>query len=320
MKKVLIVLAASALTAVTAFGSTGALSLVPNDAITVGVVRLVDVRSSPLSSSLFEQTDKITADGEANRFLSDAGLQPTKDVDVVVVSTRPRTSLGHDADVLIAADGRFNVDRLTSALVSRGAKKTTVANGTYFILPRESNDDTRGAVAFPSARLAIIGTETAVTEALGNYASGGTSFATASGLGHEIGRIDPHATAWALIDVTRARRLATGPHIPSHNEHAQALSSALKSVSTVAMWATDTGDSLKLNAIGLSNDAETLQLLEDTIRGALAAMRLAAQDKSPDLVSVLRRFTVSRTNDAISVSGSVPADTFREYTKKNSTR
>jgi hypothetical protein len=92
-----------------------------------------------------------------------------------------------------------------------------------------------------------------------------------------------------------------------------AISSALKSVSTVALWATDTGDALKLGAFGLAHDAETLELLEDTLRGALSAMRLAVQDKSPELVSTLRRFSVLRSDDSVTVSGSVPAETFRSW-------
>lgn len=316
MKKAVVVSAALALMATAGFAKTGALSLVPNDAATVGVVRLADMRSSPLSSALFQQTDKITADGDAEKFLREAGLQPTRDVDVVVVSTRARTNLGSDGQVLIAAEGRFNVDRLTNALVTRGAKKMTSANGAYLLLPHEADDTERGAIAFVSSGLALVGNERAVTDALTSYAAGGTTFMTASGLGRELARIDPHATAWALVDVARASRLAGGPHLSSTAPSSQALSSALKSVSTIAIWATDAGDSLKLNAVGLSNDTETLQLLEDTIRGALSAMRLAVQDKAPDLVSVLRRFTVSRSNDSISISGSVPAETFREYTKK----
>jgi hypothetical protein len=38
---------------------------------------------------------------------SESGLQPSKDIDVVVFSTSPRTNLGSEADFLIAADGRF---------------------------------------------------------------------------------------------------------------------------------------------------------------------------------------------------------------------
>ena len=88
-------------------------------------------------------------------------------------------------------------------------------------------------------------------------------------------------------------------------------------MSTVALWATDSGDSLKLSAIGLSSDSETLGLVEDTLRGALSAMRLAVQEKSPELVSVLRKFTVSRTDSSVSISGSVPAETFKSWVAKS---
>ena len=63
-----------ALTAIPAFAKNDALSLIPNDAVTVGVVRINEMRSSPLSSTLFEQTDKISSNGEAGQFLLDAGL------------------------------------------------------------------------------------------------------------------------------------------------------------------------------------------------------------------------------------------------------
>src|SRR5205823_2116874 len=121
------------------------------------------------------------------------------------------------------------------------------------------------------------------------------------------------ATAWALIDVARAQHITGSAHVSGKSEQGAAINSALRTVSTVAIWATDSGDAIKLAALGLSHDQETLQLLEDTIRGALSAMRLAVQDKQPDLVTVLRRFTVSRSNDSVSISGSVPAETFKKY-------
>jgi hypothetical protein len=317
MRKTILAVAAVLLLAPAAFAKSGALGLVPNDAVSVGVVRIAEMRSSPLSAALFQQTDKITTDGDAAKFLSDAGLQPSRDIDVLVVATSPRTALGTEADVLVAAEGRFNVDRLNSALVTRGAKKVTNANGSYLLLAKEG-EEKRGAVAFPTSGLALIGTERAVTDALANYAAGGTAFMTASGLGRDVARIDPKATAWAIVDVARAQRITGKAHISSQHQSARALSSALKSVTTFAMWATDAGDSLKLGAFGLSGDAETLELLEDTVRGALAALRLAAQEKQPDVVSMLRKFTVSRNNDSIMVSGSVSADSFREFTKKQS--
>lgn len=312
MKKLLLTCAALAL-AIPALAKTDALSLIPNDAVTVGVVRLADMRSSPLSSTLFEQTDKFSSNGDAQLFLREAGLQPSRDIDVVVVSTSPRTTLGHDADVLIAVDGRFNVDRLTQALITRGAEKRNSPRGSYYSLPMDNHEGRNGAVAFPDSRLALVGTEAAVVEALEARATGGTSFLTASGLGRELGRIDSRATAWAIVDVARAQRFADHPHVSSQSASGAALNSALKTVTTVALWATDSGDALKLGAFGLSRDPETLQLVEDTLRGALAAMRLAVQDREPDLVPVLRKFNVARNDDSVTISGTVPAATFREY-------
>ncbi|MEA2235942.1 MAG: hypothetical protein QOC81_666 [Thermoanaerobaculia bacterium] len=316
MKKQFASLAVLALAlAPAAFAKNDAMSLIPNDSVSVGVVRLNDMRSSPLSAAIFAQTAHISSDGDAQKFLSEAGLQPTKDVDVVVFATSPKTNLGSEADFLIAADGRFNVERLTSALVARGAVKKTSPNGAYFSMPQKSGDHNRGVVAFPDSHLALIGSEGAVLEALASRASGGTSFATASGLGRDMARVDPRATAFVLVDVPRAQRITGAPKMGS-GAQSQAIGAALKNVSTVAIWATDTGDSLKLNAIGLSSDAETLGLVEDTLRGALSAMRLAVQEKSPELVSVLRKFSVSRTDNSVSISGSVSAETFRTWVAK----
>jgi len=296
-----------------AFAKGDAISLIPNDAVTVGVVRLADLRNSPLSSTLLQQTDKMSVDGDAEKFLTEAGLQPTKDVDVLVIATSPRTTLGSEAEILIAAEGRFNVDRLTKALVARGAVKK---NG-YLTLPETKNDrEQTGAVAFPDSHLVLLGSESAVAEALAVRATGGTTFMTASGLGREIARIDPKASAYAVFDVARVSRLAHGAHVGSDSPAGNALSTALKSVSTVAIWATDSGDSLKLGGIGVARDTETLQLLEDTIRGGLAAMRLAVQDKSPELVGVLRKFDVSRTSDTVAITGSLPAQTLKDFVAK----
>jgi hypothetical protein len=318
MKKQFLAVAILALAlAPAAFAKNDAMSLIPNDSVSVGVVRLADMRSSPLSAALFAQTAHISNDDDAVKFLRDAGLQPTKDVDVVVFATSPRTTLGSEADFLIAADGRFNVDRLTSALVSRGAIKKTSAHGTYLKMPEKSGDAHQGVVAFPDAHLALIGTEAAVLEALASRATGGTSFATASGLGRDMARVDAHATAFVLVDVPRAQRITGAPKMAGSSAQSQAVGAALKNVSTVAIWATDTGDSLKLNAIGLSSDSETLGLVEDTLRGALSAMRLAVQEKSPELVSILRKFTVTRTDSSVSISGSVPAETFKTWVAKS---
>ena len=305
---VLMVVAALALPAA---AKDDALSLVPANAVTVGMVKLADMRTSPLSGFLFLHTDKMSADGEAARFLAEAGLQPTKDVDTLVVATSPRTTLGSEADILVIAEGRFQPEKLTAAIVSRGAVK----KGAYILLPEKEGEP--GAVAFLSPSMAIAGNERSVVAALEARATGGTGFRSRGALGMDLGRVDAKATAWALVDVTRAARLAKGGDINTgKGQQGEALQAAIKSLSTVAVWATDTGSALELGAIGLTNDTETLQLLEDTIKGALAAMRLAVKDKQPELVSVLRRFDINRKSDSITVEGSIPAETLKDMMSK----
>jgi hypothetical protein len=290
----------------------GALSLIPANATSVGMVRLADARNSPISRMLFAQTNKVSTDGDAAKFLRDAGLQPSKDIDVVVIASAPQGSLSDETAVLVAAEGRFDVDRLSSAIVSRGATRKPTASGAYYLFPEKDSDSHRGAVAFISPTLAVAGTERAVAQALADNAAGGTNFSDASFLAHEMARIDPHATAWALVDVARASRMKGAPHVPTQrNGSDQVIASALKSVSTVALSAIDTGDSLKLVATGVSQDDDTRQLLEDTLRGMLSAWRLAVQDKSPQLVSVLRKFTVTNSANAVTISGTLSADNLK---------
>jgi hypothetical protein len=311
----LVALVAMATLALPLFAAkTDALSLVPANAVTVGMVKVADLRSSPLSAMLFQQTDKMSTDGEAEKFLTEAGLSPTKDVDVLVVATSPRTALGSEADVLVIAEGRFSVERLTNALVTRGAVK----KGGYLLFPESAKEGPEnGAVAFVSNALAIAGTERSVAAALEAHKNGGTGFRTRGGLAADLGRIDANATAWALVDVARASRLTNGGSFHTGKGNSgEALQAALKSLSTVAVWAKDTGEALELGAFGLSNDTETLELLEDTVRGALSALRLAVKDKSPEMVTVLRRFDVSRKSDSILVEGSIPAKSIRELMAK----
>ncbi len=291
---------------------SGALALVPNNAVTVGMVKLSELRTSPLSSTLFKQTDHLGSHGDAADFIRETGLDPSKDIDTVVVATAPRTALGTDADVLVIAEGRFNIDRLSKAMMSHGATK----KAGYFLLDNDGSDSKTAAVAFLSNGVAVGGSEKAVVDAIAANAKGDTGFVLASTLGRDLARIEANASAWLLVDVPRASRLAGGINMPSGQGSSPAFTAAIKSLSTVGIWGIDSGDALKLGGFGVSTDGETLELLEDTIRGALSAMRLAVKDKSPEMVSVLRRFEVSRSNDTVRVNGSIPADILRELQAK----
>jgi hypothetical protein len=298
------------------------LSLVPADSASVAMIRWSDLRESPLAANLFSGADHLTADGDAARFLEEAQLDPKKDVDTMVIAARPSTG-SKGSPALALFEGRFDPDRLASAAEARHAMRKSTPAGDYYLLPDRHSHDAEhpGAVAFVSATLVIAGTESAVAQALADRRTGGTGFASGSGLGRELKRIDRGASAWVLVNVSRypsvARRSARAESSDeSNHEPAVAILGAMKSVTLVAIQATARGDGLELSATGLTSDADTRQLLEDSLRGLIAMWRLAVQEKSPELVSVLRKFTVSSDSEAVSIHGTLPGSALRALTQK----
>lgn len=299
----------------TGFAATNLVSLVPEKAVVVGMVKVQDLRTSPLTGRLFDHTDQISTDGEARQFLEDAGLDPARDIDTVLIAVSPRANDAKNGDVLMAAEGRFIPDRLAAAVVKKGALPQSASGLTYYLLPKSDTDksattgaptdDRRAAVAFVSSKLAFVGTEQAVIDALAAYKSGGTSFLSAAPIGREMALIEPSATAWLLIDVQRASRLSDSPQTNLGKNNQFGL--ALKHVSTIAVWGKDTGDAIKFSATALTVDADTRDLLQDTLKGITAAWRLALQDKAPEWIPVIRAFSIEKSGDGVTMSGSIPA-------------
>jgi len=291
-----------------------AFSLVPPDAAAVGMIRIADLRSSPLFERVFAETDRISGDAEAARFLEEVRLNPKQDVDLVVVAGSPKgASPGRG---FAAFEGRFDAAKLAAATASRGGAVKSVPGGDYYLLPghrREGSSRETGAVAFLSNRLIVAGNETSVVQALARRAAGGSGFASGAGLGASLSRVDTKASAWALVDVARMpardRRRDPAAH---RGDASHAVVSAMSSVSLVALSATTDGDALMLSAMGVSDDAELRQDLEDAVRGVLAMWRMSVQEKQPDLVPVLRRFKVTEGRDSVTLSGTLPGPVIRE--------
>jgi hypothetical protein len=299
------------------------LSLVPADAASVAVVRLNDLRESPLSARLFAGADRMTVDGDAARFLKEAQLDPKKDVDTVVIAGRPSEG-GKGSPTLALFEGRFDPDRLARAAEGRGAARRSTPAGDYYLLPEGHNghgEERPGAVAFAGPHLVIAGTASAVAQALADRKAGGTGFASGTGLGRELRRVDRMASVWALVDVARYPSLANRhAHVQVSGdvdgEPAAAVLGVMKSVSLVAFQAKANGDALELSATGVTSDAETRQLLEDSLRGLMAMWRLAVQDKSPEMVTMIRRFSVSSDGEGVSVRGTLPGAFIRSIAEK----
>jgi hypothetical protein len=296
--------------------SDDALALIPPDAASAGLVRVVDLRTSPLFDRVFTETGRMSADADAARFLAETGLDPKRDVDLVAFAGSPGRIGG--GSVLVAFEGRFDAAKLASATAGRGAEKKTTASGDYFLLKDKKHEGTShgdGAIAFVSNRLIVAGSETAVAQALARRAAGGGGFASGAGLGHETSRLDPKASAWVLVDMAKVP-MSGHTHGGNGDNPAVAVVSAMKSVSLVALSVTVDGEALKLSATGVSTDPETRQNLEDAIRGILAVWRMTVQEKQPDLVPVLRGFKVTQGKDGVTLSGTLPGSILRELSAK----
>lgn len=320
MKRALFIFLAIALMAspASAGGSDDALSLVPPDAASVGLIRLDELRNSPLAAKIFDDTDRLAGDGDAARFFEETGLNPKRDVDLVVVAASPSAG-GSGESGLVLFEGRFDPLRLQKAIESRGGRLIRTPHGDYTLLNTHDGQRSPGAVAFVSGRLAIAGTEAAVVRALSQRASGGSGFLRGEGIGRHYFRIEGNASAWALVDAVRyplARR-ARGGSGDRGGDPSAALAGAMKSVSLFAFQVRSRGDSLDLSATGLTADAETRDLLEDALKGVVAMWRLAVQEKSPEMVSVLRKFEVESDGEGVTIRGTLPGSFIRTLTERS---
>jgi len=225
--------------------------------------------------------------------------------------------------VLAIVSGRFDPERLGAAAEARGATKTAAAGVTYYLLPEKAESSKHGptAAAFVSTHLVLGGTEAAVVQALAARAAGGTSFASGGGLGAQLTRVNRSASVWALVDVTRypavQKGLDRGHGRSESSETTSTLLGAMKSVTLFAFQATVKGDGMDLSASGVARDPDTRQLLEDSLRGVIAMWRLAVQDKSPELVPILRRFHVDSDGDAVTISGNLPSSVLKSLSARH---
>lgn len=293
-------------------GSNEVLSLVPSDAVSVGMVQLSDIRTSPILGRIIDETDKVTLDGEADKFLRETGLKPSDDIDSMTFVLLPGAALRGDGKALCIFEGRFNAEKITDAILKRGAERIASSGFTYLRIPKDEV-----AIAFLSNYLAVAGEEDAVKRALASHAAGGSDFVQRSLLGRLLVHVDPTANAWAIVDMTRAQRVMDGPTWGSSpNDPRNAVATTLKSVESVVLWSRESADELALGGHATARDEETAQAIDDLIRGALATWRLAISDKVPELVSVIRRFKVDRDGRNVTFRGSVPGQLIRDGMKR----
>jgi hypothetical protein len=135
-----------------------------------------------------------------------------------------------------------------------------------------------------------------------------------------MSRVPSGASAWAIVDATRAPFAGPRRSREGDGDAADALVGAMKSVSLFVFHATSRGDSVDLSATGITADDETRGLLEDALKGVIAMWRLAIHEKAPDMVPILRKFEIETDREGVTIHGTLPGAFLREMAQKRQAR
>lgn len=260
------------------------LRYVPADAQVVMAVDAAALRVHPLIQAwiLEHQAGWTGIDSNLQRFLSDAGLDPLRDVDLMVVAASTQKSDGHTVALFA---GRYDPTSLGAAVVARGGRTETV-NGVPLYLAKAGETDLT-ALALPSAELVIAGDEVAVRTVLASRAAARTLVGAAVA----AGQIDLRAPFWLVATIPDEMRQGAGKASAEvHGENADTIRSVLAAGGTVQRVAMQArlDEELTLFGVAIADTTENAELLRDAVKGALAVARLKLQDQEPELVEILR--------------------------------
>ncbi|NOZ95785.1 MAG: hypothetical protein GXP47_13755 [Acidobacteria bacterium] len=281
------------------------LQRVPADARAVVAVDTAALRTEPLVQRwlLEHQTEWSGVDDEATRFLDDAGIDPAADVDAFVFAMFTDEADGHP---LALVGGRFDAASLTAAVVARGAEPQQVAGVTVYRVDQNAGA-AHAALVRITDDLLVFGDRAALTASLGRGVGPVPIVEEEAAAGH----LDLEAPFWVVSDLPERNTARTPPQAAgSESPEDQAMLAVLAAssmVRRVAGWAR-LDEELAVHGFATTTSDENAGLLRDTIRGALAAARLAVQEKEPLLVDVLRGVRVDADGAVVSLAATIPVE------------
>jgi hypothetical protein len=308
MKRLLLVALVLALAAPLATAAPPAVGeLLRSVPVTAQVVVAVDsaaLRAHPkVQEWLLRQHAWTGADEDLRQFLSDAGLDPFRDVDAMVVAAQGE---GAEAGAVALFSGRYDPSSLGAALIKRGAQPFTLAGVSAYRLPSSERHGGEAAVlAQISPDLVVVGEESAVGAAAASPHSVPPLVEKEISAGH----IDIRAPFWMVATVPAGvRQKAREAAGHAHGEGSEAVRSVVVASGAVQRVAVQASldDSLRLSGVAIADTAENAELIRDAVKGAIAAARLHAQSQSPEFVNVLRDVEVRVAGTGVSVFGAVP--------------
>ena len=316
-------LLALAIMATAASAKTPLTEIIPSDTGALFCADVFRLKSSPLADRVIGSGSHITADRDFDQLMNDMGLTLRRDIDKIVIAVVPAADHAAPSGILVGADGRFDPSKINRALGSRGATAVAVPGGTIYRVPQDRSGhpaSTAGPdpasspksdpdlfVAIPSSSRLLFGTESELTRALSSTLSD-SPLSSGRGIGKLAGMAKTSAAAWFVVDTSQfISSSADKKNHPEASGRQDAAANAIRSLATVTglSGSFEPGRNVEVRLSARTDTDENADLVEDSIRGLLAIWRLAAVDRSPELVTALRKFKVDHTGTVVTLEGTV---------------
>jgi hypothetical protein len=271
------------------------LSLLPAQSSAIFGADLDALRGTPVYSNWSQRANQ-EQEPEYSEFVARTGFDPQRDVAGVLAGAWKEGTEGRFVAVVTA---RYSPSAVAAFLKEKGAAAEQY-RGFELLMPGEAHDADRPALAMLDSGVLLVGTETAVRQAIDRKLDHGDSVLMNQALLARVQQIGIENQVWA---VTSAASSLLPPQPPSANQPNLARVLAGLQASTFAMNA---AADIRLVAQGNCASEDDARLLADAARGMLAMMRLVAPANHPEALEALNSFQVEQQAAQVKVTAQIP--------------
>jgi hypothetical protein len=278
----------------------GLANLVMPDVKILSGVRVDSAKASKFGMYVVSQMQ--SGDPEFQKFIQQTGFDPRRDLWEILAAT---AGAGDQQTVLVLGKGRFNPAAIVTAAQANGAQVTPHKNGIQLITHLKDNSAT-GALAFlPDGSTAIMGTLSAVTDAIDRYASA-KSTVLPQAVSDQVAALSSKNDAWFLSTVPVSEFFAGKVADPN-------LGSALSGNLLQAVLQASGGmkfsrTGVQINGQALARSQKDAEALRDVVK-FLAGLVQLNKDQDPhaqQIASLLDTMQVTAQDSTMQLSLSIP--------------
>jgi len=293
-------------------GVSHSLALLPGNAEFVVSLDTFALRKSDLVAEMEKHFDSIPEAAENyRRFVQESGIDPRQDTDQVLLAMRHVDGRA-ESGFLLLAQGRFDSSRLVDAAAEKGGKIVQLPDGTKIWTSQAGAEESAAqgktvALAQPDPGTLLFGEQSEVVRVLDVLSGKLAPEPKETKLRDLLSSVDRRAPAWAILNsAALAGRLSAEVGQTSQDWKPGSAISKVESV-TLMGWI---GKDVDLKARISAKDAETADLVADMVRGALAAGKLAAQDRDPELLKILQDTHLTQEGATLELQARIPSSRF----------